>query len=603
MKQLLSCPNKILLILNKIVFCTVNTLLLACTAIAHTDDQIIAFKQQYSVELQKRAERLGIRLGADQALLNHTKQFVTPNLVPLGDSVQAAIGYDYSVYAFIEAKDGVIVIDTGWFMPNTARALEDYKRNVKKPIKAIIYTHTHGDHVGGTAALVSAQQRNDIQIIGPRGWQRNVQYEVESGSKVYRRAFSQFGAMLPQGIEGTVSTGLAGPLQIGMSSTAFDVTREIYQDIEEVEVAGTKLIFVNTGGDIPENLMVYAPDSKTLFVGDILDGCLVPMATARWEPERQARTYQHSLELALKRFPEAEHLVSGHGRTTSGVKAVQQRLQNARDIVKYTSDVVERSVTLGLTPDQIIEQIEFPAHLAEDPDLQPYYHRLDWIIRGMYTKLGGWTTDINSLTRLTDTEEAKRLVTQLGGSEAVLAMAAKAILDQDYRWAITLTTYVLRVEPDKTAAKEMKKDALLGVAYTTRSANERNYALTEIVQPPWEQVLSPFLRAGIKSVSIEEILSQWPLLFDLIGAIKDQFTVQLTIKGKTREHYFLSINRGVIDLHSGFSNKAGLSISMNRDILERLTTGQLKLSDAGQEIHVQGDKKTYKRLITLFTGA
>lgn len=600
MKQ--SRRNKTTLMLNRISLGAIKTLLLASAAIAHTGDPITTLKQQYSSELQQRAKRLSITPRADQRLLDHTQQFIEPKLVSLGKSVQVAIGYDYSVYAFIETKEGVIAIDTGWFMPNTERALKDYRDTVKKPIKAIVYTHTHGDHVGGTAALIPPEQRDNIQIIGPRDWQRNVQYEVESGGKVYRRAFSQFGAMLPQGIEGAVSTGLAGPLQIGQSSTAYNVTREIRDDVEELEVAGTKLVFVNAGGDIPENLMVYAPDSKTLFVGDILDGCLVPMATARWEPERQARTYQHSLEIALQRFPEAEHLVSGHGRTTSGVKAVQQRLQNARDIVKYTADVVERSVTLGLSPDQIIEQIKFPIHLAEDPDLQPYYHRLDWIIRGMYTKLGGWTTDINSLTRLTDTEEAKRLIAQLGGSDAVLAMAAKAISDQDYRWAITLATFVLRVEPDKAAAKEMRKDALLGVAYSTRSANERNYALTEIVQPPWPQVLSPFLETGLKNLSIEEILSQWPLLFDLNQATKDRFEVQLTVTGETREQYFLSFNRGLIDLHPGRSDRADLHISMDRDTLERLTTGQLKLPDANDKIRVKGNNLVYQRLKSLFTG-
>jgi alkyl sulfatase BDS1-like metallo-beta-lactamase superfamily hydrolase len=123
----------------------------------------------------------------------------------------------------------------------------------------------------------------------------------------------------------------------------------------------------------------------------------------------------------------AEHLVTGHGISTSANKEVRQRMKNARDLVKFTSDLVQQSVTAGLTPDQILENIRFPAYLEATPYLQPFYHRKDWIIRGMHTTWVGWDTGIGALTRLTAGEEAKRLIALLGGEEAVLEQGRNAL--------------------------------------------------------------------------------------------------------------------------------------------------------------------------------
>ena len=59
----------------------------------------------------------------------------------MGTRVHMAFGYDYANFSFIEGDDGVIVVDTGFYSNPAARALADYRKLVKKPIKAIIYPH------------------------------------------------------------------------------------------------------------------------------------------------------------------------------------------------------------------------------------------------------------------------------------------------------------------------------------------------------------------------------------------------------------------------------------------------------------------------------
>jgi uncharacterized sulfatase len=566
-----------------------------------TSSPIGAMKNRFGEELRARAERLSIKPSADESLLQHTAELIEPRLIKLGDTVHTAIGYDYSNFSFIEGKDGVVVIDTGWFQENVTPAMADYRKITEKPVKGIVYTHTHADHTGACQAVVPADEIGSVKVIGPRGWERNIKYEIASGGKVYRRAFAQFGAMLPFELYGTVSGGIGGPLKPGTSNIAYDVTHEVVKDIETIEVAGTKLVLLNAHQDLPEGLVIYLPDNKTLFVGDLIDGTFVPMATARWEIDRRARTYLKSLELVMEKFPDAEHLVGGHGVVTIGKDNVRQRLQNARDLVKFTADFVEQSVTLGLSPDQILEKIEFPAHLEADPHLQPYYHKLDWIIRGMYTKLGGWRTDINSLTRLTDKEEAMRLIALIGGEKAVLRAGHGAVAAKDYNWAVTLASYLLRINPENEEALELRNDGLLGLAYLTRSANERNYALTEIVDVPWNAILGPMFFEGLNRQPVDVIISGWPLLFDLGGALNETFTVQLNITGEQSAAHYLTFRTGIIDVYSGTATDAEIKLWMDKDTLVRLTSGEYRLKESVDlgKLRVEGNQASVDRLQAL----
>jgi glyoxylase-like metal-dependent hydrolase (beta-lactamase superfamily II) len=54
-----------------------------------------------------------------------------------------------------EAPDGLIVVDTGRHASHTQRIL-DFAKTKKKPVKAVINTHWHLDHIGGNATVRKA---------------------------------------------------------------------------------------------------------------------------------------------------------------------------------------------------------------------------------------------------------------------------------------------------------------------------------------------------------------------------------------------------------------------------------------------------------------
>ena len=65
-----------------------------------------------------------------------------------------------------------------------------------KPIKAVIYSHGHGDHIGGSAAFKAVAP--DAQFIAHPGWQRNINYMTSAVRPTFTlRAFAQLGLVLP----------------------------------------------------------------------------------------------------------------------------------------------------------------------------------------------------------------------------------------------------------------------------------------------------------------------------------------------------------------------------------------------------------------------
>ena len=71
------------------------------------------------------------------------------------DHIYQVRGYDLSNISFIEGKTGYIVIDPLVSAEVAKASLELlYKHVGKKPVKAVIYTHSHIDHWGGVKGVV-----------------------------------------------------------------------------------------------------------------------------------------------------------------------------------------------------------------------------------------------------------------------------------------------------------------------------------------------------------------------------------------------------------------------------------------------------------------
>ncbi|PKP97903.1 MAG: MBL fold metallo-hydrolase, partial [Alphaproteobacteria bacterium HGW-Alphaproteobacteria-13] len=122
-------------------------------------------------------------------------------------SIWQVRGYDISVMTIIRGKSGWIVVDpllseeaaaAGWKL--FADTVES--KAGKRPIRAVIFTHSHSDHFGGVGGIVTPERvrAEKIRIIAPHGFSEEATSEnVLAGAAMGRRALYMFGSILPPG--------------------------------------------------------------------------------------------------------------------------------------------------------------------------------------------------------------------------------------------------------------------------------------------------------------------------------------------------------------------------------------------------------------------
>jgi len=243
--------------------------------------------------------------------------------------------------------------------------------------------------------------------------------------------------------------------------------------------------------------------------------------------------------------------------------------------------------------------------LAAHPDLQPAYHKLAWLVRGLYARYLGWMSDMISLTRHTDSEEARRLLPMLGGAEGVVQYALKALQEGDCRWAARLASYVLCVNPRHEAALRAKESAFLTLANTTDNTVERNFLLTALGemsgQINWPQISGFMLLAPIKSAPSSQLLKAMEIRLRAEEGFEDAFGLEVCVEGEEKTHGF-ELRRGVLLYHQpGGLLKMQASLQITRDALDLISAGMstwTKELESGA-VKVQRDSALVTRFASL----
>ena len=78
-------------------------------------------------------------------------------IIPLRGHIYQAFGFSVVNCTLIEGDESCILVDTMTGMENAEVVAEEFKKITDKPIKTVIYTHFHADHISGTKAFVSEE--------------------------------------------------------------------------------------------------------------------------------------------------------------------------------------------------------------------------------------------------------------------------------------------------------------------------------------------------------------------------------------------------------------------------------------------------------------
>ncbi len=356
---------------------------------------------------------------------------------------------------------------------------QDVRYPSLKPVKAIIFTHSHGDHTGGTAAFLGHERP---QIWAHENFGSEARPLVAGGVSFQNvRGARQAGFGLPP--EERINNGIA-PVRYpkrGGSAFASDgetkPTHFLEGDRQTIEVAGIELELVSSPGETNDQLFVWYPASRVLFAGDNFYRSFPNLYAIRGTPSRSVRLWAESLGKLAEHHAAA--LVGGHTDPVLGASEVAQVVNDYRDAVLFIHDKTVEGMNKGLTPDELVEYVQLPVRLASKDYLQPFYGHPEWGVRSVFSGYFGWFDgNPTNLFRLSPKSEAERVVKLAGGADRLLKAANDALAADDSQWAAQLADYLLAIDKNDSEARRIKADALTKLARNMINATARNYCLT-----------------------------------------------------------------------------------------------------------------------------
>ena len=404
-------------------------------------------------------------------------------LFKVADRIYQVRGYDLSNLSIIEGDTGYIVVDPLLTAEVAAAAMElVYEHLPRKPVVAVIYSHSHADHFGGVKGVVEeeAVKSGKVRIIASAGFMDfAVSESILAGNVMTRRASYMFGSLLPKDASGLVDSGLGKATSSG-SVTLIEPTDIITTD-ETKNIDGVIFEFMNTPfAEAPAEMMFYLPQMKAFYAAEEANATLHNLYTLRGAQVRDAKLWSQYLHDALDDVDaDTEVLFGGHHWPRWGYNNITDYLGKQGDAYKYIHDQTLRLANHGYTMTEIAEMIELPDSLASAWFNRGYYGSVNHNAKAVYQKYLGWF-DGNpaNIHPLPIESSARKYVEYMGGSAAVLEKAKKAFADHEYRWVVEVVNHVVFAEPDNVEARTLQADALEQLGYRAESGQWRNFYLT-----------------------------------------------------------------------------------------------------------------------------
>ena len=172
-------------------------------------------------------------------------------------------GFDLANISFIRSDTGWIVFDPLTAKETAAAALNFINEKLgARPVVAVVYSHSHGDHFGGVRGVVDEAdvRSGKVKIIAPVGFMDHAVTEnVYAGNAMARRMFYQYGVLLPRSPYGHVDQAIGKNTAAG-NSGLIPPTVIVAKDFEDMTVDGVRMVFQNTPGtEAPAEMKPTSP--------------------------------------------------------------------------------------------------------------------------------------------------------------------------------------------------------------------------------------------------------------------------------------------------------------------------------------------------------
>ncbi|MFC3068621.1 alkyl/aryl-sulfatase [Phenylobacterium soli] len=522
-------------------------------------------------------------------------------LFQVSEGIWQVRGFDLANATFIRGKTGWIVIDTLGSAETAKAAYELVSEKLgKRPIAAVIYTHSHTDHFGGAGGLITPEEARSgrVKVIAPHGFMEAASSEnILAGPAMARRAIYQFGVFLKPGPEGQVNAGIGPGLSRGTPALIAPNTL-IERDGQEMSVDGVKLVFQLTPDtEAPAEMNIYLPQFRALCMAENANATMHNVLTPRGAVVRDAKGWADQLTRSLRLFGDrTDVMFTSHAWPRFGGEAVRDFLAKHRDAYKYLHDQSVRLMNDGLTGPEIASRIALPPVLAKEWYNHGFYGSMSFNSRAVYQRYMGWYDgDPVHLAARPRTETARRYVEAMGGAAAVRARAQAAFEAGDYAWAAELLDKAVFADPADAEAKALLARAYEQLGYQTQNSLERNEYLSGADE------LRTGAKGGIGQAGALLAGAPLPLLLDAIAVRLDPAKVgdgrlRLEFVLTEGDRAYVTVENGVL-VHEPIAapGKVDATITLSHADLAAALTGHRPAAGA---VKIDGDAGALLRLMS-----
>lgn len=542
-----------------------------------------------------------------QAALNNIH-----GLFKVTDGLYQIRGYDLANMSIIESDTGWILVDPLTARETASKAFLFAREHLgKKPVRAILFTHSHIDHFGGVQGILqhlSDEEKANLRIIAPAGFEEEATSEnIIAGPAMTRRAMFMYGKRLERDERGHVGTGLGKGPAFGTFGFA-QATDLITGTGTELTVDGVPMVFqIVSGSEAPAEFTFYLPEQKAFCGAELVSRNMHNIYTLRGAKVRDARLWSSFIDEAKTLFSDADVYFGSHHWPLWGQENIQEFLTVQRDTYKFIHDQTVRLMNRGATPREIADQLRLPPELNQAFHNQGYYGTVSHNAKAVYQHYLGWfTANPAQLNPLPESESARRYVQMMGGADKVLEKALQefeAASDMSategrdtYRWLAELLNHVVFAEPANNDAKQLLASVYDQLGYQAESAPWRDFYLTGAYELRHG---SP--EEGIKPAMMREVLLNTPvsLFFDSMAvrlnaedAEGESTTIRISFTD-LQEHYLLTLQNSVLhNRQVAEDTPADATLRLTRPLFVDLLIGRAGLKELlfSDEISFEGSR-------------